>query len=156
MIIRKAEEKDITYIMKLLIQVNNVHSLNRPDLFIYDKTKYKEIEVLNIIKDESTPVFVAVDDEDVVLGYAFCQFISHVKDNNFPDIVNLYIDDICVDEEARGRSIGTKIYEFVKKFAKNNGCYNITLNVWDKNDSAMAFYKKCGFNIQKYGMEVII
>lgn len=155
--IRYANEKDADGILKLLVQVNNVHSLNRPDLFLYDKTKYTREELLEMIASrELTPIFVGVDEMQNVLGYAFCVFQSHVQDNNFPDIVTLYIDDICVDEDNRGQHVATDIYEYVKSFAKEQGCYNVTLNVWDKNDAAIAFYKKCGFQIQKYGMEVIL
>lgn len=154
--IRTAMEKDANDILRLLIQVNNVHSINRPDLFIKDKTKYTKEELIEIINDESSPIFVAVDEEEHVMGYAFCVFQSHIEDNNFPDIVTLYIDDICVDETCRGKHVGTALYEYVKSFAKENNCYNITLNVWDKNDAARAFYDSCGFQIQKYGMEVVI
>lgn len=156
MIIRNAKEKDADRILELLVQVNNVHSDNRPDLFLRDKTKYTKDELLAIISDDSKPIFVGVDDNDRVLGYAFCVFQSHIEDNNFPDIVTLYIDDICVDEKERGKHVAGQIYDYVKNFAKEQGCYNVTLNVWDKNDAAITFYKKCGFKIQKYGMEVIL
>lgn len=156
MSIRRAQNKDIGRILELLVQVNNVHNANRPDLFIKDKTKYTEDELKPIIKNDTTPVFVYTDENDEVLGYAFCVFQSHVEDNNFPDIVTLYIDDICVDEKHRGEHIATMLFEYVKEFAKQENCYNITLNVWDNNDSAHAFYEKCGFKIQKYGMEVIL
>lgn len=155
--IRYAQEKDVDGILKLLVQVNNVHSKNRPDLFLMDKTKYTAEELLKIIENkEQTPIFVGVDNEQNVLGYAFCVFQPHINDNNFPDITTLYIDDICVDEVCRGQHVATQIYEYVKAFAKEAGCYNVTLNVWDKNDAAIAFYNKCGFQIQKYGMEVIL
>ncbi|MGN0494867.1 MAG: GNAT family N-acetyltransferase [Lachnospiraceae bacterium] len=154
--IRRVKEEDADGVLKLLVQVNNVHSKNRPDLFIKDKTKYTRDELLVLMKDDNCPIFVAVDEMEQVLGYAFCVYQSHVEDNNFPDIVTMYIDDICVDENCRGRHVGTALYEYVKTYAKENGCYNVTLNVWDKNDAAMAFYEKCGFHIQKYGMEVIL
>lgn len=156
MIIRNAKEKDADRILELLVQVNNVHSDNRPDLFLRDKTKYTKDELLAIINDDSKPIFVGVDENDRVLGYAFCVFQSHIEDNNFPDIVTLYIDDICVDEKERGKHVANQIYDYVKNYAKEQGCYNVTLNVWDKNDAAIAFYNKCGFKIQKYGMEVIL
>lgn len=154
--IRRVKEEDADGVLKLLVQVNNVHSKNRPDLFIKDKTKYTRDELLVLMKDDNCPIFVAIDEKEQVLGYAFCVYQSHVEDNNFPDIVTMYIDDICVDENCRGRHVGTALYEYVKTYAKENGCYNVTLNVWDKNDAAMAFYEKCGFHIQKYGMEVIL
>lgn len=154
--IRHIKKEDADGVLKLLVQVNNVHNKNRPDLFMKDKTKYTKDELLALMKDSNAPIFVAVDENEKVLGYAFCVYQSHIEDNNFPDIVTLYIDDICVDENCRGQHVGTALYEYVKAYAKEKGCYNVTLNVWDKNDSAMAFYKKCGFQIQKYGMEVIL
>ena len=156
MTIRKIREEDAEGVLDLLVQVNNVHSKNRPDLFIKDKTKYTRDELLTLMKDDNRPIFVATDDTNRILGYAFCVYESHVEDNNFPDIITLYIDDICVDENCRGKHVGTALYEYVKMFAKEHGCYNLTLNVWDKNDAAMAFYKNCGFHIQKYGMEVVL
>lgn len=154
--IRRVKEEDADGVLQLLVQVNNVHSKNRPDLFLKDKTKYTRDELLVLMKDGNCPIFVAVDEKEQVIGYAFCVYQSHVEDNNFPDIVTMYIDDICVDENCRGKHVGTALYEYVKTYAKENGCYNVTLNVWDKNDAAMAFYEKCGFHIQKYGMEVIL
>jgi ribosomal protein S18 acetylase RimI-like enzyme len=35
-------------------------------------------------------------------------------------------------------------------------CYNITLNVWEHNDTAKKFYESCGFGVQKYGLEVVL
>lgn len=154
--IRRAEAKDADGIMELLMQVNNVHSKDRPDLFIKDKTKYTRDELLDIIKDDTRPIFVASDEEAHIKGYAFGVFQSHVEDNNFPDIVTFYIDDICVDEKCRGEHVGTEIYNYVKEYAKSKKCYNITLNVWEHNDAAKKFYENCGFKIQKYGLEVIL
>lgn len=156
MTIRNAENRDAADILRLLVQVNNVHSVNRPDLFLYDKTKYTLDELTALMADPDRPIFVAVNGEDRVLGYAFCVRVSHEKDNNFPDITTLYVDDICVDEAERGCGVATALFEHVKRYGLDTGCYNITLNVWDKNEPAIAFYHKCGFGIQKYGMELIL
>lgn len=154
--IRKAKTKDIPRILELLVQVNNVHSKDCPDLFIKDKTKYTQKELEGIIADEQTPVFAAVNDEDLVLGYAFGVFQSHIEDNNFPDIVTFYIDDICVDAACRRQHIGESLYNYVREFARESGCYNITLNVWEKNEQARTFYEDLGFHVQKTGLEVIL
>ena len=154
--IRRALEKDSKKILELLVQVNNVHNDGRPDLFIRDKTKYTEPELIEIIHNDETPIFCAVDDNDTVLGYGFCVLQSHVKDNNWPDITTLYIDDICVDENARGQHVGKAVYDFIIDYAKKIGCYNVTLNVWEKNTSAKEFYKKMGMQVQKIGLETIL
>lgn len=154
--IRRAEEKDMNGINKLLCQVLMIHHNGRPDLFKGNVKKYTDEELLEIIKNDTKPIFVGVDDNDTVFGYAFCVFQQHIKDNILTDIKTLYIDDLCVDENSRGQHIGRQLYEYVLAFARESGCYNVTLNVWSCNEDAMQFYEKCGLVPQKIGMEKIL
>ncbi len=156
MIIRRAQEKDMSGILKLLSQVLMVHHNGRPDLFKGDVRKYTEAELAALIHDDSRPIFVGVNEEDCVLGYAFCVFVQHLNDNILTDIKTLYIDDLCVDEKLRGQHIGKQLYEYVLAFAKEQGCYNVTLNVWALNEGAKKFYESCGLVPQKIGMEKIL
>ncbi|MBO4809929.1 MAG: GNAT family N-acetyltransferase [Prevotella sp.] len=159
--IRKATKNDIKGIIKLLHQVNMVHHVKRPDLFKPYTTKYNEQELEAMLNDSSKPIFVYVEANgeegaDLVLGHAFCQ-ITEVKENQLLyGIKTLYIDDICVDEAARGKHIGKALYEYVHDYAQAIGCYNITLNVWDGNDPALCFYKNMGMQVQKTTMETIL
>ena len=152
--IRKANKEDIKRIIELLHQVNMVHHMIRPDLFKPHTTKYNEQELEAMFKDDSKPVFVYDDGE--VLGYAFCQ-VTEVKDNLLlEDNKSLYIDDICVDEKARGKHVGKALYEYVRDYAQSIGCHNITLNVWEGNNPAISFYKNMGMKVQKTTMEIIL
>ena len=154
--IRRAVEKDIDRLNELLLQVCLVHHVGRPDIFKYGAKKYNDEELLEIIRDDERPILVAVDEEDNVCGYAFLVFKQYVDNNIFTDIKTLYIDDLCVDEEIRGQGIGTELYQAVLAYAKENQCYNVTLNVWSCNESAMKFYEKCGLKQQKVFMETIL
>ncbi len=154
--IRKATPSDLDGINKLLRQVLMVHHNGRPDLFKADVKKYTDEELLEIIADDARPIFVGVDGAENVLGYAFCVYQQHINDNVLTDVKTLYIDDICVDEGARGQHVGTKIYEFVKAFAKAEGFYNVTLNVWSLNPVAQKFYESLGMKPYKVGMEEIL
>lgn len=154
--IRRAQERDMAGINKLLFQVLMVHHNGRPDLFKDNVKKYTDEELLQIIRDDSTPIFVGADEEENVLGYAFCRFIQHPDNNILTDIKTLYIDDLCVDESLRGQHIGKQLYEYVLGFAKESGCYNVTLNVWECNPNAKKFYEACGLVPQKTGMECIL
>ena len=154
--IRRAEERDISGCMKLLRQVCMVHHNGRPDLFKGPATKYTEDQLREIFRDDARPVFVLTDDEGQVLGYAFCVLKQFLNDNILTDIKTLYIDDLCVDEDFRGQHIGRQLYEHVLSYARSIGCYNVTLNVWSCNESAMRFYEKCGLAPQKIGMEKIL
>ncbi|MBR6366030.1 MAG: GNAT family N-acetyltransferase [Lachnospiraceae bacterium] len=155
MTIRRASEGDIPRILELLVQVNNVHQVRRPDLFLADKTKYNAQQLRDILQADDTPVFVA-DVDGVVQGYGFCILQPHIGNNNQPDHTTLYIDDICVEQSARGKHIGRTIYEYIADYARSIGCYNITLNVWEGNDAARAFYESLGMGVQKTGMEMIL
>ncbi len=154
--IRRAVNSDMLGINKLLNQVLMVHHNGRPDLFKANVKKYTDEELAEIIEDDTKPIFVAVDDNDEVLGYAFCVYQQHINDNILTDVRTLYIDDLCVDEKKRGLHIGKQLYEYVVDFAKENNFYNLTLNVWSCNESAMKFYEACGLVPQKVGMEKIL
>jgi ribosomal protein S18 acetylase RimI-like enzyme len=71
------------------------------------------------------------------------------------DIKTLYIDDICVDENARGKHVGKALYEYARDYAKSIGCNNLTLNVWEGNVPALHFYRSMGMHVQKTTMEII-
>ena len=146
MTVRFACEKDIPQMNSLLYQVERVHQQGRPDLFKEGAKKYTDNELKDMLKDKTKPIFAAVDENDVMKGYALCVFQEHKGDTVLTDIKTLYIDDLCVDENCRGQHIGSVLYEAVKKFAKEQGCYNVTLNVWECNPSARKFYEKACLN----------
>ena len=150
--IRRAEFKDIDKILDLLKQVCLVHHKGRPDIFKIG-TKYNEAELKELIPDDNNPIFVY--DDGNVLGYAFCNIIKN-GGNVLTDIKTLYIDDLCVDENQRGKGVGKALYKYVKEYAKENGIYNITLNVWDCNPSAKKFYESLGLKPMKTYLEEII
>ena len=154
--IRKAEEEDIPGILSLLTQVDMVHHIGRPDLFKGPETKYSADELMSLFKDETRPVFVYISDNGNIAGHAFCIIQDHTADRVLTDLKTMYIDDICVSEHLRGQHIGKSLYEYVKEYAKNTGCYNITLNVWECNPAARKFYEAMGMSVQKTGMEEIL
>ena len=155
MIIRRAETKDKAKLGELLLQVLLVHHNARPDLFKSGAKKYTDAELDVILADATRPIFVAESDGEV-LGYAFCIFIQHKDNNILTNVKTLYIDDLCVDENIRGKGIGRSLYNYVVEYAKECGCYNVTLNVWADNKPALAFYESIGLHKQKIGMELIL
>ena len=154
--VRRAQEKDIQGILKLLVQVDMVHHNGRPDLFKGPATKYTGEELAQILKNDKAPVFVCVDEEDNPLGHAFCIHKQVKDDHVLTDVKTLYIDDICVDEAARGMHVGSMLYEYVIEYARKHDFYNVTLNVWSCNPTAMRFYEAMGMVPQKIGMETIL
>lgn len=153
--IRFAIAQDVPGIITLLRQVGRVHHEGRPDLFRSNAQKYSPSQILELLNNSNRPIFVAVEGEKV-LGYGFC-IMEYVENNSvLCDRTTLYIDDICVLEDCRGQHIGTKIYNEILRYAKERGCYNVTLNVWSCNPGAMKFYESLGMKPQKVGMEAVL
>ena len=153
--IRKAICEDINRLIELLAQVDLVHHLGRPDIFKIG-TKYSVEDLKKIIDDNKDIIFVYVDESNSVLGYAFTQTKQIINDSILTDIKTLYIDDLCVDEKSRGLGIGKQLYNYVKDYAKKNGYYNVTLNVWECNPKARNFYDSLGLKPQKTYLEELL
>ena len=152
--IRRAEPRDLGPVNRLLQQVLTVHHHGRPDLFNATGKKYTDAELLAIFDNPDTPVFV-YEKDGAVLGYAFCA-LQHMGNGSLKDITTLYIDDLCVDERARGQHIGKALFKHVQSFAAEKGCHNITLHVWECNPGARAFYDAMGLKPLYTSMELIL
>ena len=153
--IRPARSRDIPGMIALLKQVGEVHHVIRPDIFRSGAQKYNEADLETLLKDDARPIFVAVEGE-FVQGYCFCVHKDVAGSTVLTDRKELYIDDLCVDENCRGQHVGKALYDYVLDFARHSGCHNITLNVWSCNPGAMKFYEKCGLKPQKICMEQIL
>lgn len=154
--IRRATKKDIPQITGLLGQVLQIHADIRPDIFIPATTKYTSEELESMLQEEEKPVYVAADEQDNCMGYAFCQLREQPFSNNMVPFKMLFIDDLCVDQNIRGQHIGEQLFEHVKREAKRLGCYEVTLNVWAGNTSAEKFYEKMGMKTKERQMEYIL
>ena len=154
--IRRADSRDIDKTMKLLGEVLELHAALRPDIFISGTTKYTRGELQAIFDNDQTPVFAAIDGSGEMVGYAFCVMKRQPFSTNMHDFSTLYIDDLCVDENCRGQHVGTLLFEHVKQYAKEQGCHDVTLNVWDGNDNARRFYEKMGMFVKETQMEIIL
>jgi len=149
--IRFAEERDIPAMIGLLRQVGQVHHQIRPDIFRRGAQKYDEAALAALLQDPHRPIFIA--EEENVLGYCFCVLKETANHPVLEDERTLYIDDLCVDENCRGHHVGKLLYEHACRFARQQGCQSVTLNVWCGNDSAMGFYEKMGLRPRNIYME---
>ena len=150
--IRRAKPRDIPGMIALLYQVGDVHHNIRPDIFRPNAQKYGASQVLAMLNSPRSPIFVAVED-DKVLGYGFCKVKIYQDDPVVNDHTELYIDDLCVDENHRNQHIGSALYDHAVSYAKEIGCDFLTLNVWCGNDSAQKFYEHAGLTPRNIMME---
>ena len=91
-----------------------------------------------------------------MLGYSFCEMKVFHQHPVMKDRKEMFLEDLCVDESARGQGVATALYRYVCGYAQDKGCAFVTLNVWQGNDSALRFYEKRGLKPQKIVMESIL
>lgn len=153
--IRPAECGDIDGILKLLHQVQNVHADGRPDLFKHGGAKYTAHELEDILSDNHKPIFVAVQ-QNQVLGYIFCAFQIQQGNTSLQPIWDFYIDDLCIDENLRHSGVGKMLYDYAKDFAVANHFDRITLHAWECNQNAVGFYEHLGLKPYYIAMEELL
>ncbi len=152
--IRRAEEKDIPKVMKLLSQVLEIHAGIRPDVFLPGTTKYSGQELTELFRNDRTPVYVIVDGNNEVLGYAFCVIRERKVSRHMKPRASLFIDDLCIDEARRHETLGEQLFRFVTREAVRLGCEEVCLTVWEGNDAARRFYEKMGMRPKETLMEL--
>ena len=151
--IRVATEQDIPGMLALLRQVGQVHHNIRPDIFPENTLKYDKIALGELLRDKKRPIFVCAEG-DLVAGYCFCVHKDYEAGGVSVPRRELYIDDLCVDENRRCQGIAGALYRHACAYAKAHGCDFVTLNVWCGNDSAMRFYEHAGLTPRNIMMEM--
>ena len=147
--VRFAEEKDISRISELLVQIGGMHHDARPDIFNPATPKFNADDLREIFESLKRFIFVAVDDYDMAQGHLFCQIRETDGQGVLAKIKTLWIEDLCVDESVRSKGVGTLLFDAAEKFAKEQQCGSITLNVWEFNGGAKAFYERNGMTPQR-------
>lgn len=153
--IRFAKPEDTLAILALLEQIGRVHYNIRPDMFQPAAQKYGASQVLARLANPQTPTFVAVEGDKVV-GYSFCELKDFQKHPVMSDHKEMFLEDLCVAEDARRKGVGKALYAYVRDYARQVGCHNLTLHVWRDNAGAVAFYEAMGMMPQRYVMETIL
>ena len=141
--VRKADKTDLPGLKRLLYAVNQLHADGRPDIFKSGGIKYTDGELTDLLQDPDRPVWVYTEDRQI-LGYVFCILEETKETSSLRPMRTLYIDDLCVDAEARGRGIGRILYRKALDLAREAGCARVTLHAWNFNTAAYGFYEKLG------------
>ena len=153
--VRKADESDAAALAALLVKVGKVHSDGRPDIYRSPLTKHDENSARKLICGKESTVFIA-EDNGAAVGELICKIMTHPGDGVFRPRKWLYIDDLCVDESARGTGVAAALVKAAEDAAKQCGCSSVELNCWAFNTRAARFYEKCGYVPQKTEYEKLL
>lgn len=154
MIFELAKEADYEAVNRLARQVASHHAQWDKDIQVVDHP-YPMDWFLECIKEDSiheSVIYVARQDETVVGYMRF--YLWHTNSTMTEKRTMLSIDDIGVDEDLRHQGIGTQMMDSLRALAKDWGCSSLCLYVDAPNESALGFYKKCGFQARNIGMRM--
>lgn len=145
-----ARIEDWEAVHRLSLQVHDLHTQWRPDIFCRCDAPYPQEKFLEDIRDRM--VYVAKID-GVVLGYVVLM-ILHKAGPGVVEKKMLRLDSIVVEKTARGKGIGKQMVAETKALARAFGCRELILSVHPENDSAVGFYQNCGFRIRTIHMDM--
>jgi len=147
-IIKKATEEDINEdVINIQLKAYRFHQKERPDVFddLPDEKLIRGYK--NVAKYYDV---LLVIDEGKTVGLLTYEIKS------LTDILYLYIEEIYIEEEYRGKGYAKALLEEAKKIAKENKCQRIELTCWTFNENAIKMYNKLGYKEQKISYEMII
>ncbi|HYJ86550.1 MAG TPA: GNAT family N-acetyltransferase [Pyrinomonadaceae bacterium] len=79
-------------------------------------------------------------DNDTPVGYA----VFFYTYSSFVALPGMYLEDLFVKPEARGKGVGRELLRYLARLAKEKGCSRIEWAVLNWNEPAIGFYKRLG------------
>ncbi len=131
--IRETSEDDCSLILSLIKEIADYEKMS--DQVIATEESLKE----SIFKNKRAEVVILELDEKTI-GYAL-YFYNY---STFIGKSGLYLEDIFIKKEFRGKGIGKEVFKFLVKKAKEEGCKRMEWSCLNWNEPSIKFYKSLG------------
>ena len=148
--IRYATRKDIPEVNRLRAQVGEMHAEALPNLFKPGFPQPLQDYAYHILESENTEILVCERD-GAIRGFAVVEYCRKEETPAHPAQEICYIHEFGVDEASRRQGIAREIMTFIRREASEKGYRHLELDMWEFNQSALAFYEAMGFRtIRRY------
>lgn len=144
--IRDMESKDYPEIDRLMKELHELHVKGRPDLYTELEHPYSREEFEKIVSDPGI-IAILAEEKSVVIGLCIGTLR---KKSGMVETKTMYIEDLIVDRNFRGKGIASQLYEEMEERGRNTGAKRLDLMVWEFNSDARRFYEKQGMRPQRY------
>jgi GNAT superfamily N-acetyltransferase len=132
--IRRATESDLPEVLRLVRALAVFEKLE--DKFVATEADFQRTL---FGKDACAEVWIG-ELEGRVVGYV----IFFHTFSTFLGKRGMYLEDLYVEEELRGRGFGSQLFEFVVKLARERGCGRLEWSALEWNEPAIKFYEARG------------
>jgi len=143
--IRTATERDAAALAELARRTfhDTFAATNNPhDMALYLAQAYGVEQQAREIADPDITTLL-VESDGGLLAYA------QLRNDHVPACVTdpgaMELWRFYVDAHWHGRGIAQRLMDSVRDEARHRGALTLWLGVWERNDRAQAFYRKCGF-----------
>jgi len=133
--------------------VNDLHVNGRPDIFRPGFCRELR-EYLYQKFDAPGSKIIVVEKDGVLCGFAMLNHAQKPQSPYNPARDYLEIEEFGVDAAFRRMGVTTAMVNFCKMEAKRQNIARIELNMWEFNQSALAFYDEIGFSTFRRYMEL--
>lgn len=133
-VIRNAEVKDITSIVKLVHELADFEKMSESCLLTDEK--------LNVLLFEEHSLHALVAEKDgEIIGIMLFYFF---KVSTFTGKKVMYVEDVYIVPQERGNGIGTLFFEKARTIAGERNCSRLEWKCLAWNEKAVSFYNKIG------------
>lgn len=153
--VRLARDDELDRINELRKQVNELHAAGKPEIFRPDFTPEMR-DFIHVIRDDPDKDIAVAEREGQICAFAVLHHIRRPENMVKREQEYLDIDEFGVDEACRRQGVGTELMAYIRRFAAEKGLRRIELNMWEFNQSALAFYEELGFTTFRRYMELYL
>ncbi|MBQ7488293.1 MAG: GNAT family N-acetyltransferase [Clostridia bacterium] len=151
--VRFARDNELDDINRLRKVVSDIHSAGIPEVFKAGPRNELWDLIYEIQKDPEKEIIVAEENGEIC-GYAILHHINKPENAFRYEQDYLDIDEFAVDSAHRRQGIASALVAFIREYARDKGFHRIELNMWEFNQSALAFYEAAGFKTYRRYMEM--
>ena len=151
--IRKAKIEDAIAIEALYTELEKDAVMYQSEHFVLSPSGARSRQLEEILKNENQVMLVAVDESDVVIGFAHVVFLGVKAFSCLKPQTNIYLQDLVVSGDYRNRGIGTLLLNEAKKYGTEKGADFFRTQVFPMNKAGLRFYERNGFSIKMITIE---
>ena len=154
-IVRFAREDELEHVNHIRKQVHELHCNGRLDFFKSNGWDAIRDTVKERFASENSGVIAAFFENEIA-GFAIVQYINKAESGFRPTHSFCHIEEFGVDAKYRRHGIATLLIDFIKADALERGFKKLELNMWEFNESALAFYESVGFQTYRRDLEMFL
>lgn len=139
---------DSSIVAKLNEPVQNLHHKLYPEIFKPFNSEAVKAYFETAMQDGEAYFYICIE-ADQTIGYIWFLIVEgNGSAFSYPKRY-IYINQISVNEEHRGRGAGKLLFNAAVEIAKAKDIDKIGLDYWCRNEDAKAIYRSYGFEVER-------